>query len=199
MQSSAKPRISRWVEIAGNTCVINILTRIIQITSNIFITVGLQSCKSINLWPTIYLFSFQISTWSLKQCSVDKVCYFLPQQFMRYVNTWSNVQFITYVTSSPWIWKGVSATLQSGRYTLLYPRGQPYTIFQEVYTLQLQKNTYTGERSIWLICCSTEQILGLMNDYYISGSFWFTWEQPVHMYIPAWPPHMMREPNVADI
>ena len=25
--------------------------------------------------------------------------------------------------SSPWIWKGVSATLQSGRYTLSYPRG----------------------------------------------------------------------------
>ena len=27
-------------------------------------------------------------------------------------------------TSSPWIWKGVSATLQSGRYTLLYPMGR---------------------------------------------------------------------------
>ena len=26
--------------------------------------------------------------------------------------------------SSPWIWKGVSATLQSGRYTLSYPRGR---------------------------------------------------------------------------
>ena len=25
---------------------------------------------------------------------------------------------------SPWIWKGVSATLQSGRYTLSYPRGR---------------------------------------------------------------------------
>ena len=26
--------------------------------------------------------------------------------------------------SFPWIWKGVSATLQSGRYTLSYPRGR---------------------------------------------------------------------------
>ena len=28
-----------------------------------------------------------------------------------------------YYKSFPWIWKGVSATLQSGRYTLSYPRG----------------------------------------------------------------------------
>ena len=26
--------------------------------------------------------------------------------------------------SSPWIWKGVSATLQSDRYTISYPRGR---------------------------------------------------------------------------
>ena len=30
----------------------------------------------------------------------------------------------TNTTLSPWIWKGVSTTWQSGRYTLLYPRGQ---------------------------------------------------------------------------
>ena len=29
-----------------------------------------------------------------------------------------------HVISSPWIGKGVSATLQSGRYTLSYPRGR---------------------------------------------------------------------------
>ena len=28
------------------------------------------------------------------------------------------------IISSPWIWKGVYATLQSGRYTLPYPRGR---------------------------------------------------------------------------
>ena len=30
----------------------------------------------------------------------------------------------TQVTTSLWIWKGVSATLQSGRYTLSYPKGR---------------------------------------------------------------------------
>ena len=32
--------------------------------------------------------------------------------------------------SSPWIWKGVSATLKSGRYTLSYPRGR-YVSYQQ--------------------------------------------------------------------
>ena len=33
-----------------------------------------------------------------------------------------------FIISSPWIWKGVSATLQSGRYTLSYPRVHPVII-----------------------------------------------------------------------
>ena len=47
-----------------------------------------------------------------------------------FIATWINEVLyhvavsITYdATSFPWIWKGVSATLQSGRYTFSYPRG----------------------------------------------------------------------------
>ena len=46
---------------------------------------------------------------SIYQCSTP----FTPVPFQMQVNK-----------SSPWIWKGVSATLQSGRYTLSYPRRQ---------------------------------------------------------------------------
>ena len=38
-----------------------------------------------------------------------------------------NHQWNPPLTSSPWIWKGVSATSQSGRYTLAYPKGR-YTL-----------------------------------------------------------------------
>ena len=46
--------------------------------------------------------------------------------FSKNVNTELTIQMNIYLNnkhnSSPWIWKGVSATSQSGRYTLSYPR-----------------------------------------------------------------------------
>ena len=43
---------------------------------------------------------------------------------MYIVTTHSTFSCLTALSASPWIWKGVSATLQSGRYTLSYSRGR---------------------------------------------------------------------------
>ena len=40
--------------------------------------------------------------------------------------------------SSPWIWKGVSATWKSGRYTLSYPRGRFYIMTIEELSISLE-------------------------------------------------------------
>ena len=45
-------------------------------------------------------------------------------------------------TSSPWIWKGVSATSQSGRYTLSYPRGRHMYIFQVTFRAHVQRECW---------------------------------------------------------
>ena len=47
------------------------------------------------------------------------------QWTLQRINGWQcRMTWRTTINSSPWIWKGVSATSQSGRYTLSYPRGQ---------------------------------------------------------------------------
>ena len=53
--------------------------------------------------------------------------------------------------SSPWIWKGVSATLQSGRYTLSYPRGRNKVLVWRLMPYLLRCCKSTSMRSfIWV-------------------------------------------------
>ena len=70
--------------------------------------------------------------------------------------------------SSPWIWKGVSTTLQSGRYTLLYPRVRIMSInsqnfFQVLYIFTLWPHSLS--HYIPLISPNINRHLGIKESY----------------------------------
>ena len=65
--------------------------------------------------------------------------------------------------SSPWIWKGVSATLQSGRYTLSYPRGRNKVLVWRLMPYLLKE------------CCkstSMRSFIWVPNKHNTSTLFW---------------------------
>ena len=98
-----------------------------------------------------------------------------------YANTHTSWEsWITYKhTSSPWIWKGVSATSQSGRYTLSYPSGRhvckhtyiilPLAFNVPVHVLMWVKITR------WIVTFQVTIIFGLGFLSFCDGPFEFGW------------------------